>query len=300
MPNRFVRVKGIASYSGARRYSVAPPARKEVATALQPVPTSDARVALAPRLSALVVARNEESRLEACLARLRFVDEIVVLLDRSTDGSAAVAQRFGARVVEGAWEIEGERRNAGIAACRGDWILEVDADEHVTPALASEIRAAIATADDGYFLVAMANHIGGRLVRHGWGAYNGVARKASLFHAGAKRWGEGRVHPKIDLAGPRRELSATMDHFVYRDVSDMLRRLDRYTDLAAEDALERGTVPGLARSVRRVFSRAWKSYVARRGYREGAWGVALAMLSALYPLLIYLKVAMRRGGLPQK
>ena len=80
----------------------------------------------------------------------------------------------------------------------------------------------------------------------------------------------------------------------------MLRRLDRYTDLAAEDALERGAVPGLARSVRRVFSRAWKSYVARRGYREGAWGVALAMLSALYPLLIYLKVATRRAGMAQK
>ena len=269
-------------------------------SALHSVPSSDAGAAPAPRLSALVVARNEAARLDSCLGFLRFVDEIVVLLDRSTDGSAAVAQRFGARVVEGVWEIEGERRNAGIAACRGDWILEVDADEHVTPALAAEIRSVIATATGGYFLVPMANHIGGRLVRHGWGAYNGVARKASLFHAGAKRWGAGRVHPKIDLEGPRGELTATMDHFVYRDISDMLRRLDRYTDLAAEDAIERGQTPGLARSVRRVFSRAWKSYVGRRGYREGAWGVALAMLSALYPLLIYLKFATQRRADQQK
>jgi hypothetical protein len=160
----------------------------------------------------------------------------------------------------------------------------------VTPALAAEIRSAIGAVDTGYFLVPMANHIGGRLVRHGWGAYNGVARKPVLFRTGSKRWGAGRVHPKIELTGPRRELTATMDHFVYRDISDMLRRLDRYTDLAAADALERGPVPGLARSIRRVFSRAWKSYVARRGYREGAWGVALAMVSGLYPLLIYLKV----------
>jgi glycosyltransferase involved in cell wall biosynthesis len=282
---------------GAGRYSVAPLARQEVRTALQSERTSDEAAAMTPRLSALVVARNEEARLESCLACLGFADEIVVLLDRTTDGSAAVAQRFGARVLDGAWEIEGDRRNAGLAACRGDWILEVDTDEHVTPALASEIRAAIAAVDTGYFLVPMANHIGGHLVRHGWGAYNGVARKPILFRAGAKRWGAGRVHPKIELTGPRRALTATMDHFVYRDVSDMLRRLDRYTDLAAADALERGAVPGLARSVRRVFSRAWKSYVARRGYREGAWGVALAMLSALYPLLIYLKIAtQRRGG----
>ncbi len=254
----------------------------------------------APLLSALVVAHNEEARLGACLECLHFADEIVVLLDRSSDGSAATARRHGARVIEGAWEIEGERRNAGITACRGDWILEVDSDEHVTPALAVEIRGAIAAVADGYFLVPMANHIGGRLVRYGWGAYNGVNRKASLFHRGAKHWGAGRVHPKIDLVGPRRELKGCIDHFVYRDVSDMLRRLDRYTDLAAEDALEKGTVPGLPRSLRRVFSRAWKSYVARRGYREGAWGVALAMLSALYPLLIYLKAATRQAAAGRK
>jgi hypothetical protein len=87
-----------------------------------------------------------------------------------------------------------------------------------------------------------------------------------------------------------------MDHFVYRDVSDMIRRLDRYTDLAAEDVVERGVPARLAPALRRVFSRAWKSYIARRGYREGAWGVALALMSALYPVLIYLKVATRRGG----
>jgi hypothetical protein len=142
----------------------------------------------------------------------------------------------------------------------------------------------------------MANHIGDRLVRHGWGAYNGVAAKASLFHAGAKRWGAGRVHPRIDLKGPRRRLSRPLDHYVYRDVSDMIRRLDRYTDLAAEDAVQEGRVPGLGHSLRRIFSRAWKSYVARRGYREGNWGIALALTSALYPILVYLKAVTRGGG----
>jgi glycosyltransferase involved in cell wall biosynthesis len=250
---------------------------------------------IAPSLSALVVARNEEERLAACLECLRFADEIVVVLDRSTDGSAAIAERFGARIVPGAWEIEGDRRNAGIAACRSDWIIEVDCDERVPSSLAAEIRQAIASVADGYFLVPMANHIGDRLVRYGWGAYNGVAAKASLFHRGAKRWGAGRVHPRIELIGPRRMLSQRLDHFVYRDVSDMIRRLDRYTDLAALDAIELGTKPRLGRSLRRLFSRAWKSYVVRRGYREGSWGVALALMSAIYPLLIYLKVATKRS-----
>jgi len=254
--------------------------------------------AAAPLLSALVVARNEEAQLAQCLERLGFADEVVVVLDRSTDGSAAIARRYGARILEGAWEREGERRNAGIAACWGDWILEVDADERVTSALAAEIRAAIAGASDGYFLVPLANHIGGRLVRYGWGAYNGVARKSSLFRKGAKVWGEGRVHPKIALSGPAHALSEAMDHFVDNGISDMIARLNRYTDLAALDALERGTRPRLWPSLRRVFSRAWKSYVARRGYREGAWGVALALFSALYPLLTYLKVATRDQRAP--
>jgi len=253
-------------------------------------PDSPAR---APRLSALVVARNEEARLGPCLDSVAFADEIVVVLDRSTDRSAAIAAARGARIVAGAWEVEGERRNAGIDACRCPWILEVDCDERVPPDLAAEIRAAIAVAGDGYYLVPMANRIGDRLVRYGWGAYNGVTAKPSLFHAGAKRWGRGRVHPAIKLTGPRRRLRQAMDHYVYRDFSDMVARVNRYTDLAALDAIEAGKVPSLPASLRRVFSRAWKSYVARRGYREGAWGVALAFLAAIYPLLIHLKAVTR-------
>src|SRR3546814_2930804 len=94
----------------------------------------------APRLSALVVAHNEEAQLADCLGSLAFADERVVVLDRCTDNSKRVALEHGARILEGGWELEGPRRNAGIDACTGDWILEVDADERVTAALASEIR----------------------------------------------------------------------------------------------------------------------------------------------------------------
>ena len=252
---------------------------------------SDGSANITSTLSAVVVARNEEAQLASCLETLRFADEIVVVLDRSTDRSAEIARGFGARLVEGAWEREGPRRNASLDACRGAWVLEIDADERVPPALAAAIRAAIAAPAEDIYLVPIANYVGGHLVRHGWGAYNGVAAKPILFRAGAKRWGEGRVHPKIILAGPRARLEQTLDHLVDRDLSDMFQRLNRYTDLAALDAIERGQMPSLKSALRRIFSRGWKSYVARQGYREGAWGVSLATFSALYSLLTELKLA---------
>jgi glycosyltransferase involved in cell wall biosynthesis len=254
-----------------------------------------------PILSALVVARNEERQLAACLETLRFADEIVVVLDRTTDRSAEIARQFGARVVEGAWPLEGERRTAAVAACRGEWIIEVDADERVTPGLADEARHVIAhTPGDAYFLIPIANHIGGKLIRHGWGAYNGAAMRAALYRPGGKRWGRGRVHPPVSYTGERRVLVHPIDHYVDRDLSDLFRRLNSYTDAAAADAVERGERPSFRSAFRRIFSRGWKSYVARKGYREGAYGVALAIFSALYPMLIYLKVVTHADGVRDK
>jgi glycosyltransferase involved in cell wall biosynthesis len=247
----------------------------------------------APALSALVVARNEEKQLAACLETLRFADEIVVVLDRTTDRSAEIASMFGARVVEGGWPMEGERRTAAVAECRGEWIIEVDADERVTPGLAEEIRRVISTAGDAYFLIPIANHVGGKLIRHGWGAYNGAAMRAALYRPGGKRWEKGRVHPPVSYSGERRVLENPLDHYVDRDIGDMFRRLNSYTDAAALDAIDRGEIPLFRSAFRRIFSRGWKSYVARKGYREGPYGVALALFAALYPMLIYLKVATR-------
>ncbi|MEL0019354.1 MAG: glycosyltransferase, partial [Rickettsiales bacterium] len=128
-----------------------------------------------PKLSALVVVHNEEHQLAECLECLSFADELVVVLDKCTDGSDAIAALFTDRLIEGAWDIEGDRRNTGLEACAGDWILEVDADERVTPELAAEIREAIASDSVNYYLVPFDNYVGDTLVRYGWGAAWGVS-----------------------------------------------------------------------------------------------------------------------------
>lgn len=250
----------------------------------------------APRLSALVVAHNEERNLGECLATLAFADEIVVVLDRCTDRSREIAEAAGAVLVEGAWDREGPRRHAGIEACSGDWILEIDADERVPAELAEEIRARLPAAPPGHFLIRFDNYIGDRLVRHGWGAYNGVSAKPCLFKKGFKTWGGQRVHPRLQLAGVRSELSGRIRHYVDTDLADTFARLNRYSTLAALDALDAGEQPRLWPALRRIPSRFWKVYVGRRGYREGPWGLALGLFSALYPMLTYLKLATAKRG----
>ncbi len=241
------------------------------------------------RLSALVVARNEEARISGCLETLGFADEIVIVLDRCQDQTKGIAEKFGARIVEGSWEIEGPRRNAGIDACAGDWILEVDADERVPGELADEIRQTIADAEPGYFLIPFDNYIGSRLVRYGWGGSWGVNSTARLFTRGAKHWGDQRIHPKTHLTGKARRLRSRMVHHVDRDVSDMLRRLDRYTTMRAKDLRDSGNVGSLAANLRRLFSRFFKCFVMRKGYREGIHGFLIALFAGLYPLLSHIK-----------
>ncbi|CCG42056.1 glycosyltransferase family 2 protein [Magnetospirillum molischianum] len=250
----------------------------------------------APRLSALVVIHDEESRLTACLEKLGFVDELVVVLDRCTDRSGEIARGFGAKLVEGGWEREGGRRNAGIAACTGDWVLEVDADEHVSPALAAEIREVIAASRFDWHEIPVDNFIGDRLVRRGWGASYGKAAYPGLFRRTAKTWGDDRVHPSLTWRGTKGPmLKNRLLHYVDRNISDMIRRLDAYSTARARDLRERGETWGsTASNLRRMVSRFFKCYIRRGGWREGGHGFIIATCAALYPMLSHLKAKLEK------
>jgi glycosyltransferase involved in cell wall biosynthesis len=242
------------------------------------------------RLSLLVVARDEERQLEDCLTSGTFADEIIVVLDRSTDASATIAARLGAKIIDGSWVDEGERRMTGISQCGGDWILELDADERISAELAAEVATQIQSDDADYYVIPFRNYIGGRWVAHGWGAYNGIGAKAALFRRGMKQWQSGLVHPTIVLDGKRGRLHGHIDHFVDEDITAMYARLNRYSAAAAADALAKNDIPHCFSTARRFFSRFLKSYVQRRGYKEGWHGMALAMFSALYPVLTHIKI----------
>mgnify|MGYP000002585463 CR=1 FL=1 len=250
-------------------------------------------------LSALVVVHNEEENLKSCLETLKFCDEIVVVLDNCQDGSEKIAKAQGCKILKGSWPIEGDRRNEGIEICKGPWILEIDADERVSKELANEIKKTIEKPKDyAYFTIPVDNYIGNHCVRFGWGAYFGVGSVKRLFRKGSKVWGKQRVHPKVHFLGKEGyRFSNRLIHYVDKDIEDMIWRLNRYTTARAKDLVESDDIKDetLKRNIRRIFSRFYKCYIRKKGYKEGNYGFLVALCAGLYPILSYLKARLEEG-----
>jgi glycosyltransferase involved in cell wall biosynthesis len=243
-----------------------------------------------PVLSGLVCAHNEEARIAECLARLAFCDEIVVVADRCTDRTETIARKMGARVVSGIFPVEGLRKEAGVAACRGEWIIELDADEAVPQALAQEILETVRTASADWYQVPVDNFVGEQLVRHGWGGSFGASSVARLFRKGVKNWKSERVHPGTTFAGVYGgRLNNAILHKVDDDIADMVQRLNRYTALRGQDLADNGKIKSLWDDLFRGVRRFYKCYVSRKGYKEGDMGFLIAVMAGLYPLLSNLK-----------
>ena len=243
------------------------------------------------KLSALVCAHNEEARLAECLQGLKFCDEIVVVADRCTDRTQEIARQAGAVVLDGIFPLEAHRKAAGVNACQGDWILEIDADELVDPELAYEIRATIHSRPRGdWFQVPVDNYIGDDLVRRGWGGSFGASRVARLYRRGVKHWKLERVHPGVSFEGAcGGSLNRPIRHRVDDNIGDMIERLNRYTQLRAQDLADAGRPGELWNNVFRGLRRFWKCYVGRQGRREGDLGFLIAVMAGLYPVISCLR-----------
>ena len=239
------------------------------------------------KLSALVCAHNDEARLADCLRRLDFCDEIVVVADRCTDRSQEIARQFGARVIDGIFPLESQRKTAGVAACLGEWILEVEPDEHVEPTLAYEVRAAIHGRPAGdWFDLPVNNFVGQTLVRRGWGSGLGDVMAPRLYRRRVKRWKARRVEPAVVLDGRfAGELETPIVRYADPDVGHMIARLNRQTALRAQDLADMGDAGDLATDLMAAIGRFWSSYVWRQGVREGELGLLIAMMAGFDAVL---------------
>ena len=239
------------------------------------------------KLSALVCAHNDEARLADCLRGLEFCDEIVVVADRCTDRSQDIARQHGARVIDGIFPLESQRKAAGLAACLGEWVLEVEVDEQVDGKLAYEIRAAIHGRPGGdWFDVPVNNFVGDRLVRRGWGAGFGDVLAPRLYRRRVKRWKARRVDPAVLLDGRfAGELETPILRQAAPDIGHMMARLNHQTALRAQDLADAHDAGDLLGDIPSAIGRFWTSYVWRQGLREGELGFLIALMAGLDAVL---------------
>ena len=244
-------------------------------------------------LSAVIVVHNEEYHLDECLKTLSFADELVVVLDKCTDKSKEIALKHTKNIIEGSWNIEGERRNIALDNCRGKWVLELDADERISEDLKNEILSNINNKNKCNLEAKIDNHIGKRSINNGWIRSIAVQKRQFIHYNGNKKYIEDRsLHPIADLKGEIKMLKSPIIHYMDHDISDLINRFNRYTSLRAKDLVDSSKKIKKRKLLPLFFSflnRFFKTFVINKGYKEGGLGLLVSFFSSSYNLVAYLK-----------
>ncbi len=239
-------------------------------------------------LSAVVIALNEERRIVPCLESLSFADEIVVVDSGSADGTVAAARRFTDKVHAVAWKGFGPQKQAAVALAAHDVVLNVDCDERVTPELAAEIRSILsgATMRAGYS-VPRRTFLGKKEIRHcGWYP----DRTVRLFDRTRARFSDDIVHERVVVSGDTGALRNHLLHFSFDGFADILRKMDRYTDLSARKMFEEGRRCGLSDLTVRPALAFLKAYLVRLGFMDGVEGFEVAAAAAIHVFVKYARL----------
>jgi glycosyltransferase involved in cell wall biosynthesis len=239
-----------------------------------------------PRLSAIIIALNEAGNIAGCLDALTFCDERIVVDGGSSDETVRIAEGKGARVVAHPFEGFGAQKGFALSQAAGDWVLSIDADERVSPALAQEIRAAVASgAADGYELPRRSSFCG-RLMNHsGWGA-DCVLR---LFRRDKAHFTSDLVHERVVCNGTIARLKEPLMHEPVRRLEDALSRMDRYSSAGAEQLLASGKRVSFLSGISHGLWAFIRTYILQAGFLDGREGFLLAVANAEGTYYRYMK-----------
>lgn len=248
---------------------------------------------LSPGISVVLATLNEAFNLEACLMSVQWADEIIVVDDGSTDGTPEIAKRFTDKVVvrpsSGKFHAN---QNLAIRMSTHEWILSLDADEVVPVDLSKEIRRVIERTPYAAFRVGRRNHFLGRWIRHGGWYPDRVIR---LFRKGATQWPM-ELHSEPPAPSPETvgDLNIELLHYSYRSFDQYFEKFNRFTNMLAREAHERGDSTSLRAAVINLVVRpaAWflYKYVRRGGFLDGLHGFFIALSSALVIQVTYCKL----------
>ena len=243
-----------------------------------------------PTLSVILITRNEESNLDDCLASLEGVAQQIVVVDsNSTDRTLEIAQNYGALMAYPTdWPGFGPQKNRALDLATGDWVLSLDADERLTPALKSEILMAMNhSAHVDCFAIPRLSWYCGRFIRHSGWSPDYVER---LFKRGTARFSDDLVHERLIPNGTVAKLKNPMLHYSFMNYAQVLDKLNRYSSASAEQAFLRGKKSNPVKAVLHGMWAFIRTYILRAGFLDGPQGFALAVSNAHGTYYRYMKL----------
>ncbi len=238
------------------------------------------------KLSVVVLTKNEESCIAACLESVKWADEIIVVDDESTDKTVEILKQYNAKVFHRKMDIEGKHRNWAYAQARNSWVLSLDADETVTPELKIEIENVIQSDELAAYDIPLRNFIGNYWVKYG-GWY--PASKVRLFQKDKFKYEEAEVHPRVFIDGKCGHLKSDIIHRGYPDLEHFLNSVNRQSTLEAVKWINTGRKMTLLWATWRTVDRFFRRYIKRKAYKDGMYGFVIAYFDSLYQILSYVK-----------
>ncbi|MBV8551030.1 MAG: glycosyltransferase family 2 protein [Acidobacteriaceae bacterium] len=239
------------------------------------------------KISATIITFNEERNIARVIESLRCCDEILVLDSGSNDRTVEIAAKLGARVVEASWHGFAAQKNIAVDLAANDWILSLDADESLSEALEAEIWQIKKAGPrfEGYTMPRLAQYLGRWILHSGWYP----DRKVRLFNRRKAKWVGEFVHESVRVEGSVGHLKSNLLHFTCNSLSEHVRTMDRYTTLAAQEIVSRGTNVSMAKL---LCDPAWtflRTYVLKEGFLDGVEGLSIAYMAAFYNFVKYAK-----------
>lgn len=245
------------------------------------------------KIAAVVITKDEERNIAACLDSVHWADEIIVVDAGSTDRTVEIARRFTDRIFVRGWPGYGPQKNFAMDQAAAEWILVVDADERVTEGLREEIRRVIRDdprngppADLAGYEVPRRNFFYGRWVRGG-GMYPDYQLR--LFRRSAGRYDDILLHENLRLTGQVARLQHPLDHHSMPSVREHVRKMMRYTTLGAQEKLKTRSRVTRLDLLGNHLATILRTYLLRGGYRDGVHGVVVALFAGMHTFVKYAK-----------
>jgi len=242
-------------------------------------------------LSAVIITVNQEKKIRATIEALKILTTDIVVVDSgSTDRTRAVAQSLGARVYERAWAGYSDQKNFGNSQAQHDWILSVDDDEVVSPALAQSIREVFTNTPqaDAYHLPFRTIFCGKMIRFGGWNPESHIR----LFNKNLIQWNTDAVHEGLTIKPQYRvdKLTGFVLHYTVDTPQQFAKKTDRYSTLFAEKGTKIGKKASFVKIYLSPAFRFLREYIFKLGFLDGRYGFFIAQENARYTYLKYKKL----------